>query len=61
MFIQLIDPTALAAAIEEKYCNTVISELNDHVVRKGIMTEPYPWHYHPDSDETFKMQHLTGH
>jgi mannose-6-phosphate isomerase-like protein (cupin superfamily) len=53
MIHQLVNPAELAATIDEKYFNTVISELNDHVVRMGMMTEPYPWHYHPNSDETF--------
>jgi mannose-6-phosphate isomerase-like protein (cupin superfamily) len=26
---------------------------NDHVVRISTMTEAYPWHFHPNSDETF--------
>ena len=53
MRMQLIDPLSLPAANSSPYFNTVISELNDHVVRMGVMTEPYPWHYHPNSDETF--------
>jgi mannose-6-phosphate isomerase-like protein (cupin superfamily) len=35
------------------YFNSVLTKLNDHVVRLSIMTEPYFWHRHPDSDETF--------
>lgn len=50
--MQLIDPAALASA-KDAYYNDVISEVNDHVVRMGVMTEPYDWHYHPNSDETF--------
>ena len=30
-----------------------MAENNDHVVRISRMTEPYFWHFHPDSDETF--------
>lgn len=37
----------------EKYFNAPLNVVNDHVVRIGIMTEPYFWHYHPDSDEVF--------
>ena len=33
--------------------NLPLTYLNDHVVRVSVMTEPYFWHYHPDSDETF--------
>ncbi|SDH16773.1 cupin domain-containing protein [Mucilaginibacter gossypii] len=53
MRMQLIDPLSLSAANSSPYLNTAISELNDHVVRMGVMTAPYPWHYHPNSDETF--------
>lgn len=47
------DFAAMAAQNRAPYFNTVINHLNDHVVRMGIMTAPYPWHLHPDSDETF--------
>lgn len=53
MSMKLIDPRLLAAANEAPYFNTAVADLNDHVVRMGIMTEPYTWHYHPNSDETF--------
>jgi mannose-6-phosphate isomerase-like protein (cupin superfamily) len=35
------------------YKNLPLSLVNDHVVRLSVMTEPYPWHYHPNSDEVF--------
>lgn len=35
------------------YKNIPISIVNNHVVRLSIMTEPFYWHYHPNSDETF--------
>jgi mannose-6-phosphate isomerase-like protein (cupin superfamily) len=37
----------------DKYENHVLAEVNDHVVRISTMTEDYPWHSHPNSDETF--------
>lgn len=37
----------------DTYHNLSLSTVNDHVVRLSIMTEPYHWHYHPNSDETF--------
>jgi mannose-6-phosphate isomerase-like protein (cupin superfamily) len=37
----------------ESYNNHPIARVNDHEVRISTMTEPYPWHYHPDSDESF--------
>ena len=36
-----------------RYDNHVIGSVNDHVVRISTMTEPFYWHVHPDSDETF--------
>jgi len=35
------------------YHNIPLSLVNDHVVRLSIMTQPYEWHYHPNSDEVF--------
>jgi mannose-6-phosphate isomerase-like protein (cupin superfamily) len=35
--------------------NIPLTQLNDHVVRVSVMTEPYFWHYHPNSDETFMV------
>lgn len=37
------------------YKNIPLSLINDHVVRVGVMTEPFYWHYHPNSDETFMV------
>jgi mannose-6-phosphate isomerase-like protein (cupin superfamily) len=49
--------TSLKRLVEEnsneRYFNTVLETVNDQVVRLGIMTEPYRWHSHPNSDETF--------
>jgi mannose-6-phosphate isomerase-like protein (cupin superfamily) len=35
------------------YDNHPIAKINDHVIRISTMTEPYHWHSHPNSDETF--------
>jgi mannose-6-phosphate isomerase-like protein (cupin superfamily) len=37
------------------YDNHPVTNVNDHVVRISVMTEPYHWHRHPNSDETFLM------
>ncbi len=50
---ETIDFKTLAYLTEAPYSNTIINTVNDHVVRMGIMTEPYQWHVHPNSDETF--------
>jgi mannose-6-phosphate isomerase-like protein (cupin superfamily) len=33
--------------------NLPLAFVNDHIVRVSVMTEPYFWHFHPNSDETF--------
>jgi mannose-6-phosphate isomerase-like protein (cupin superfamily) len=35
------------------YKNVPLSLINDHIVRLSVMTEPFYWHCHPNSDETF--------
>jgi len=40
-------------ATNAAYDNHPVARMNDHVVRISVMTEPYFWHLHPDSDETF--------
>jgi mannose-6-phosphate isomerase-like protein (cupin superfamily) len=35
------------------YDNHPIAHINDHVIRIATMSEPYHWHFHPNSDETF--------
>jgi len=35
------------------YFNQPLTIVNDHVVRVSVMTEPFYWHVHPNSDETF--------
>src|SRR5579862_2048241 len=51
------EPTVVDLAKESNhsasYDNHPIAEVNDHVVRISVMTEPYFWHSHPNSDETF--------
>ncbi len=44
---------SLESATAESYDNHPIATVNDHEVRISIMTEGYPWHCHPDSDESF--------
>jgi mannose-6-phosphate isomerase-like protein (cupin superfamily) len=38
---------------DTNYDNHPIAKINDHVVRISAMTQPYFWHFHPNSDETF--------
>ena len=48
-----LDLARKAHALSGPYENVVLSVTNDHVIRLSRMTEPYFWHLHPDSDETF--------
>jgi mannose-6-phosphate isomerase-like protein (cupin superfamily) len=50
---ECIDTHALAALVHERYANTPVTQVNDHVVRISVMTEPFYWHVHPDTDEAF--------
>jgi mannose-6-phosphate isomerase-like protein (cupin superfamily) len=49
----LIDLARAAAGATGSYANFVLTRVDDHVVRMSVMTEPFHWHRHPDSDETF--------
>src|SRR5579875_4219662 len=40
-------------SVSEGYDNHSIAKVNDHEIRISTMTEPYAWHCHPDSDESF--------
>jgi hypothetical protein len=39
----------------KSYKNVPLSLINDHVIRLSVMTELFYWHYHPDSDETLRL------
>ena len=47
------DINEITRSITDRYANFTVADLNDHVVRVSVMMEGYPWHYHPNSDETF--------
>ena len=49
----LIDPLALSRLVDEPYHNRSLATINDHEIRMSVMTEPFRWHHHPNSDETF--------
>jgi mannose-6-phosphate isomerase-like protein (cupin superfamily) len=38
---------------KDQYFNQVLTGVNTHVVRVSVMTQPFYWHLHPNSDETF--------
>ena len=51
--LQAANIHALAAGFSPPYENRAVTAVNDHVVRLSVMTEPFRWHHHPNSDETF--------
>ena len=51
--LQAANVLALAAGFSPPYENRVLAAVNEHVVRLSVMTEPFRWHHHPNSDETF--------
>ncbi|HXM04893.1 MAG TPA: cupin domain-containing protein [Chthoniobacterales bacterium] len=51
--ISKIDIHKKSEAVQDGYFNEAITAVNDHVIRVSIMTTSYPWHRHPNSDETF--------
>jgi len=50
-----IDPLALSAAVTAAYDNRSLTSVNDHEIRLSVMTHGFPWHRHPDSDESFAV------
>ncbi|WP_250516233.1 cupin domain-containing protein [Caballeronia sp. INDeC2] len=48
-----IDYAAIADVARDGYMNRIIATANDHDVHISVMDAPYPWHFHPNSDETF--------
>lgn len=51
--IQPIDCHALARETRDGYMNRVLTSVNGQNVHLSVMHEPFYWHQHPDSDETF--------
>lgn len=51
--ITVTDLIQVSSSVKSAYMNLPVAVVNNHVVRLSIMTEPYYWHLHPDSDESF--------
>jgi mannose-6-phosphate isomerase-like protein (cupin superfamily) len=52
-FLDLIDVPSLAAACEEQWYNQTLCQVNDCVVRLGVMQGEFHWHKHDQEDEFF--------
>ncbi|MCW3118039.1 MAG: Cupin 2 conserved barrel domain protein [Chitinophagaceae bacterium] len=51
----IIDTLKIAASTSGKYANVILDRTNNHLVRLSVMTSPFYWHQHPNSDETFMV------
>jgi mannose-6-phosphate isomerase-like protein (cupin superfamily) len=51
--LELIDVHALAAATTHPWYNQTLCEVNDAVVRLGVLQGEYHWHHHDVEDELF--------
>lgn len=51
--LEKIDVQALADACSHPWYNQTLTQVNDAVVRLGVMQGEYHWHKHDDEDEFF--------
>ena len=52
-FLELIDVPTLVAACTDQWFNQTLTQVNDCVVRLGIMQGEFHWHHHDNEDEFF--------
>lgn len=51
--LEVIDEKALADACPHKWYNQTLCQVNDSVVRVGVVEGEYHWHKHDNDDEFF--------
>ncbi|MFY9923957.1 MAG: cupin domain-containing protein [Opitutaceae bacterium] len=51
--LELVDAPALIAACKDRWYNQTLCQVNDSVVRLGVMQGEYHWHKHDKDDEFF--------
>jgi mannose-6-phosphate isomerase-like protein (cupin superfamily) len=51
--LQLIDVQSLVDACQDEWYNQTLTQVNDSVVRLGIMEGEFHWHKHDNEDEFF--------
>jgi len=51
--VELIDVKALERATKEQWMNQTLCEVNDSVVRLGVLKGEFHWHKHDKEDEFF--------
>lgn len=52
-FLEVIDVPGLVAACQEQWYNQTLCQVNDCVVRLGVMQGEFHWHKHDEEDEFF--------
>ncbi len=52
-YSQLIDIPDMVAACKEKWFNQTLCQVNESVVRLGILQGEFHWHKHDEEDEFF--------
>jgi mannose-6-phosphate isomerase-like protein (cupin superfamily) len=50
---EILNALLISQTVAGDYENRSIAAVNDHEVRLSVMTGGFPWHHHPDSDESF--------
>jgi mannose-6-phosphate isomerase-like protein (cupin superfamily) len=51
--LELIDVNKLQAQVNEEWFNQTLCEVNDSVVRLGVVKGEFHWHKHDNEDEFF--------
>lgn len=51
--LELVDVQQIADAVTDKWYNQTLCQVNDSVIRVGVMQGEYHWHKHDDLDEFF--------
>jgi mannose-6-phosphate isomerase-like protein (cupin superfamily) len=52
-FLKLIDVEKIRDAVTDDWFNQTLCEVNDCVVRLGVVQGDFHWHHHDDEDEFF--------
>ncbi len=51
--LERIDVDDVVAGVRDEWYNQTLTQVNDSVVRLGVMTGEYHWHHHDHDDEFF--------
>jgi hypothetical protein len=51
--LEVVDSPALIASCKDRWYNQTLCQVNDSVVRLGVMQGEYHWHKHDSDDEFF--------